>query len=956
MKKEWRSLEEYERPSEQKPTPEFPTSFWDAKVSRRDALRIAAAVSAAALAACRRPFETIATYVEQPAGFEPGEVVRFATSLPRSGYARGMLVDSRLGRPTKVEGHPEHPDSLGATDALAQAEIFQLYDPDRSQAVTRAGSIATLGDFLGELEPALKTQRDKHGAGLQILTGCVTSPALAARMEALARLFPKMKWRAYEPVGEDHARAGTKMAFGREASLVYRLDRADVVAAFDADVLHAFPGHLRHARSFAGRRRPEGQRPMNRLYVAEPAPSITGANADHRLPLAPSGIDALARALATELGVSTARGSRPPAGAEAFLRALAADLKRRRGACLVLCGESRPPEIHALVHAMNAALGNFGRTVDAIPRVDHGPAHGLQSLRELGADLDAGKVDALFILGANPVFDAPADLRFAERLGRAGFAVHLGLYHDETAAGCRWHLPAAHALESWGDARASDGTATFAQPLIAPLYGGMTAGELLSILAGKREGDLDGLKRVWNGKGDWEEMTRRGFLRGSAFKAFSAKVNLHKVPSPPAGGRGQGEGETFELILRPHHAIWDGSYANNAWLQELPEPLTRLTWDNVVQLGPSTARALGVSSGDVVELNFRGAVVEGPAWVQPGHADGCATVTLGHGRTRAGRWGDGAGFDAYRLRRSDAPWGGTGLSIRPLGKRVELASTQGHDVMEGRDLARSGTLADYRRRPGLFADAPPPRSMYPAFPASSEHAWGMAIDLGTCIACGACVAACQAENNIPTVGKEQVLKRRAMHWLRVDRYFKGEPEAPEILPQPVPCMHCEDAPCEVVCPVEATSHSREGLNEMTYNRCVGTRYCSNNCPYKVRRFNFLQYADLETPSLRLGRNPEVTVRGRGVMEKCTYCVQRIETGKIRAEREGRPIADGEIKTACQQVCPADAIVFGDLKNPKSRVSRLKALDRNYALLGELNTRPRTTYLARLKNPNPELES
>ena len=927
-------------------------------VDRRQFLRLmSASLALAGLGACtRQPPDNIVPYAKAPEdGIVPGEPLFFATAMPLGSGALGLLVERNMGRPTKVEGNPQHPMSLGATDMFAQASVLGLYDPDRSQVVTSAGEIRPWGAFLETLRAATDGQRAKGGAGLRILTETVTSPTLTQQIRDLLAARPGARWCQYEPLGRARA-AG--------ADAHYRIERADVILALDADFLACGPSAVRDVRAFSARRRPVAGAEMNRLYVVEPMPTVTGGVADHRLPLRAGDVERLARGVAAAVG---ARGVTAPGGLEAHaggIAAVARDLTAHAGTSLVVAGDAQPPAVHALALAMNQALGNVGRTVlYAEPVTTTGEQ--TVSLRELAEDMGAGRVDLLLILEGNPVVTAPADLRFAERLEKVGLRVRLGLYDDETSRLCHWHVPAAHYLESWSDAPAYDGTVTIIQPLIAPLYDGKTAHELLAACAAgsaAARSSYDLVRDYWKRQplpGDFEAFWRRalhdGLVTGTA--GLVRPVAAAETANVPPWTGSASETDTLEIAFRPDPTIYDGRFANNGWLQELPKAMTRLTWDNAACLAPATAERLGLASEDVVELRLGERAVRAPVWIVPGHVADAVTVHLGYGRTRAGRVGNGAGFDAYPLRTSDAMWTARGLEIRKTGERYALACTQGHQSMEGRDLVRAATIGEYRADPAVLrAHAPeePAVSMYPPH-RYDGYAWGMAIDLSACTGCNACVVACQAENNIAVVGKDEVARGREMHWIRVDRYFEGALDAPAIHHQPVPCMHCELAPCEVVCPVSATVHSSEGLNEMIYNRCVGTKYCSNNCPYKVRRFNFYLYSDWTTESLKLQRNPDVTVRSRGVMEKCTYCVQRIQYAKIKAEKEDRRVQDGEIVPACAQACPAEAIVFGDQNDPDSRVAKLKVEPRNYALLGELNTRPRTTYLAKLRNPNPELE-
>ena len=963
----WRSLEELAETDEFRDfvAHEFPSGAdLLGPTSRRDFLKLmGASLAVAFFSGCRRPLEAIVPYNAAPDDAVPGKPLYFASALSLSGYARGVLVENHEGRPTKIEGNPSHPDSLGATDIFMQAAALGFYDPDRSQAVTLDGDISTWAAFDAALAAVASRQAASNGAGLRVLSEATTSPTLGAQFERLRRRFPAARWHRYEPVGRDNARAGARLAFGEPVETHYRFDSADVVVSLDADFLVAMPGGLRYARDFAARRAP-GQ--MNRLYAAETNPSITGAMADHRLPLRPSAIEDLARSLAASVaGEMAAPPRRAWSRAEAaWLNAAVADLHRRAGASLVVAGETQPPLVHALAHAMNHTLGNVGITVVHTEPVEVDPVDQLESLRALAADMRAGRVEALLILGGNPVFNAPADLDFASALARVPFRARLGVEEDETSAACRWHLPEAHPLESWGDLRAYDGTVSIVQPQIHPLYDGRSIPEIISLLLdpSPRSGH-DIVRGHWKDHahfidfdGSWHKTLNDGVMAETAAKTKSVKIRTGLGRAEPVGENAS----NLELAFQPDPTIGDGRHGNNAWLQELPKPLTKLTWDNAALLAPALAERLGVGNGDVIELARAGRTVEAPVWIVPGHADGAVTLTLGYGRSRAGRVGRGAGFNAYTLRTSDAMWSGGGLSVRRTGRTSKLVSTQHHYSMEGRDLIRVATAEEYARDPRFaqkLGETPAAKETlydYSKPSSSPDYAWGMAIDLNKCIGCNACMIACQAENNIPIVGKEQVAAGREMHWIRVDRYYTGELDAPLIYSQPVTCMHCEDAPCEPVCPVGATQHSEEGLNEMVYNRCVGTRFCSNNCPYKVRRFNFLNYTKVEGP-LKMLQNPDVTVRSRGVMEKCTYCVQRIQCAKIGAEEDGRLVRDGEIAPACAQACPARAIVFGNLKDADSEVSRLKRDPRDYGLLTELGTRPRTSYQARLRNPNPELE-
>ncbi len=967
---------------------EFPQheQVWENTLDRRDFLRLmSASLALAGLNACtKQPQEKILPYVRQPENVIPGRPLFYASAVLRQGYANGVLVENHMGRPTKIEGNPQHPASRGATDVFGQAEVLTLYDPDRSQVVRHLGRISTWEMFISAITAELEAQRLKNGAGLRVLTETITSPTVAAQLQALLAAFPGAQWHQYEPVNRDAARAGAQMAFGQFVETHYRLATAEVILALDGDFFTDMPGSLSYAREFAGRRRVVDGAAMNRLYVVESSPGLAGTMADHRLVMRASDVESFALLLASELGVIEDRRSkiedRNPRSSildlhAKWIKAVAEDLKRHRGACAIIPGERQTPLLHALAHAMNHALGNAGRTVIHTESVTAHPALQIDSLRALAADMEAGKVDLLLMLGGNPVFNAPADMQFERKLDKVKLRVHLSLYDDETSALSHWHLPEAHVLESWGDARAFEGTAAIMQPLIAPLYAGRSSQEVLAVLTGQTgQSSHDLVRNHWKSQTSaadfekfWQTSLHEGVIAGTALPVKELRIEARglkiegrdpqsSILNPQSSTP---DPQSVELIFRPDPTIGDGRYANNGWLQELPKPLSKLTWDNAALVSPALAEKLGLSNGDVVELKFDGRAVHAPVWLAPGHPKESVTLHFGYGRSRVGKVGEGVGVNAYVLRTSQAFWHGTGVEIRKTGERYSLATTQMHHSMENRHLVRAGTLKQYQEHPEFVHDMghefPRELTLYPEHKYEG-YAWGMVIDLNACIGCNACTIACQSENNIAVVGKDQVENGREMHWIRLDRYYEGDLDDPAVYHQPVPCMHCENAPCEPVCPVGATVHSDEGLNDMVYNRCVGTRYCANNCPYKVRRFNFLLYSDFETENLKLLRNPDVTVRSRGVMEKCTYCVQRINTARIEAKNEDRQIRDGEIVTACQQVCPAQAIAFGDVNDPHSRVSQLKAHKLNYGLLTDLNTRPRTTYLARLRNPNPKMET
>ena len=985
----WRSLEELSRSEvfDEFFETEFPQQAIGLSrgVDRRSFVKLmGASVALAGLTGCRPPKETIVPYVNQPENLIPGKPVYFASAMPLSGYARGVLVETHMNRPTKIEGNPEHPASLGASDSFMQASVLGLYDPDRSQVVRHTGEISTWSEFVAALQPVLN--QASSGSGVRILTQSITSPTLGDQLRQVLARYPGIRWHQWEADAGDSAREGNRLAFGSYANPIYDFTRANVIVTLGADFLEEGPAHLRYARDFAARRRvrqaTSGAAGMNRLYAVESTPSSTGSIADHRLPVRPSEIEEVGRAI---LGALSGAPAPSPATVSAdnrgaFIAAVARDLQANRGASIVVPGDGQPPVVHLIAHAINQALGNMGTTVVVTDSPEVAPVNQLESLRQLVTDMHAGAVSSLIILGGNPVYDAPVDFRFAEALHKVPFRAHLSLYNDETSLLCQWHVPETHYLEAWGDARAYDGTVTIIQPMIAPLYNGRSAHEVLgTLLGGLDTGSYAAVRDYWfrqgASEGAWRRWLHDGVVAGTALPTRTPAV---VASIPPPALRPQGGGVELEIKLDP--TLYDGRFANNAWLQEAPKPQTKITWDNVLLMGPRTATELGFGLEErsamfnelttrVATVEFRGGRVDLPVWVIPGHAEGAVTAYLGSGRQFGGKIATGAGTNTYPLRPSTALHGGAGarVTMKPGGS-YPIGCTQEHQSIDpklvgDRGIIREASFQEYLQKPD-FAQLPPhgeivkglehtDESLYPSYNYKG-HAWAMVIDTTVCTGCNGCVVACQSENNIPVVGKEEVVREREMHWLRIDRYYKGDADHVEVFHQPVPCMQCELAPCEPVCPVEATSHSEEGLNDMTYNRCVGTRYCSNNCPYKVRRFNFFGYSDYDTQALRAMRNPDVTVRTRGVMEKCTYCVQRINHARIEAEKDGRRVRDGEVVTACQQACPTQAIVFGDMNDPKSEVAQLKQEPTNYALLGELNTRPRTTYLATIRNPNPEL--
>jgi MoCo/4Fe-4S cofactor protein with predicted Tat translocation signal len=935
----WRSLDEWDN------SPEFRTwlerefqagaSEWPDAMGRRQFLSLmGASLALAGLTGCSpRSHEKIVPYVDQPEQIIPGKPLIYASAMPLNGYGRGILVETQMGRPVKIEGNPTHPDSLGATDAITQAAVLELWDPDRSQAPFLQGNISDWSDFEAELIDVMTKAAAAQGEGLAVLTEFSTSPTLRRQMAELLRKFPKAAWYQSPPGGTVQQPLPPETDFGKY----------DLIVSIGSDFLIDQPASLRFTRQFAARRRVQGGKiEPNRLYVMESTPTLTGAMADHRLSAPPDRIAAVLR----RLGGAVAEPL--DAREDAFANDLAADLAANAASALVITGETEPPEIHELAAAL-------GKTPARLPL-----AFPAAQLHQLAQDLDSGVVRQLLILGGNPVYTAPPELHMAERIAKATFTAHLSLGLDETSQICRWHLPEAHFLEAWSDILASDGTPTIIQPAIDPLYGGRSIHEILSLLSGdSRPSGYDIVRMTWEPgvKSDFDTFWQQSLHDGIVKAPSPIPAAPIAGPSGPIPKTNLSANANY-LLIRPDPTIGDGRWANNAWLQELPKPLTKLTWDNAALVGPTMAQRLGLKTGDMVELRVADRSIEAPVLILPGQADQCVTVHLGYGRKSAGSVGTNRGFDAARMQTAESPWIASGLAVRKTGASYTLACTQHHFNMEGRDIVRVANVNEFRAHSDFAArKLPVEPSLLPSAPpvGHASYAWGMSVDLSTCTGCNACVVACQSENNVPIVGKDQVALGREMHWIRVDQYYQGPPEDPAVLHQPVACMQCEKAPCEIVCPVAATVHNDEGLNTMVYNRCVGTRYCSNNCPYKVRRFNFLEYSPPANSSEAQRQNPNVTVRRRGVMEKCTYCVQRINEVRIAAELQDRKIRDGEILTACQQVCPAEAITFGNLLDPGSLVSRRKREPVSYGLLAELNTMPRTTYLARIRNPRPAKE-
>ncbi len=910
--------------------------------------------------------EKIVPYVRMPEEVLPGRTTSFASAMTLGGYTTGVLIETQTGRPTRLDGNPDHPATLGSSNPFIQASILELYNPDRSVYVRQQSEdgtgnrISTWEDYVAAVETVLAEAGD--GAGLRILTETVTSPTVARQLNELAEQYPAMRWYQYEPTARDNVLAGANLAFGEPVNTVYQFAEAAVVVSLDGDFMNTMPGSLRYARDFfAGRRiRPEGgDTTMNRLYAVESTPTSSGAVADHRVKVRASEVEVFALALADALGVDGgAAASEAPWDAAVF-EAIVADLEANRGAAVVVPGDEASPVVHALVHAINAELGAVGSTVVYTEPVLANPVIQHDDIRELVGEMEAGDVEALFIIGGNPVYNTPADVAFTEALANVPFSVHLAPYNDETSLLSTWHVPEAHFVEEWGDGRAYDGTTSVVQPPIGPLLDTVRSPvQMLALLLGDDRRSYDIVLGTWQEQyegddfeGYWRNVLHSGAAADSAAETIEPSLVGSFADDVAAGTTAPGTG--IELVIRPDTAVWDGRFAANPWLQELPRPFTKVTWDMVAMVSPTTADELNVRTEDLIELTYEGNVMQAPVLVTPAHPDGTITVTLGYGRGLGGDVEAGMAFNAYTVRTADAPWGGGVVEVNRLRQNYAIARSQ-VDMEEVNEAlhppVRTATLIDLLENGEdvIEYELLTEPSLLPEFDYSGGYKWGMSIDLTSCMGCNACVVACQSENNIPVVGKDEVIKGREMHWIRVDQYHEEEDDHTYF--QPVPCMQCENAPCEQVCPVQATVHGDEGINQMVYNRCIGTRYCSANCPYSVRRFNFLDYID-ESPVLMEQRNPNVSVRVRGVMEKCTYCVQRIKQARSDAQVDSRRIRDGEVMPACAVACPTEAIVFGDLNDETSRVAAEQSQPHDFGMLAELGTRPRTTYLARIYNPN-----
>ncbi|GAB4178212.1 MAG: TAT-variant-translocated molybdopterin oxidoreductase [Terrimicrobiaceae bacterium] len=1036
----WRSFAELER------SPGFEETLWrefsrgaqtfgDSGLNKRDFMKLmgaSVALAGVGLAGCRRPEAHLVPFTKGVEWSIPGKFLYYATSMPTRGGAIPLVVTTSDGRPTKLEGNPLHPASNGATDAFSQASVLDLYDPHRSKEIKLDGATtdrAALDAFLAELA---KTKPQ----GVAILAERTNSPTRESLRTSLEAAYPGLLWCEYEPLDPGQRQQAMVACYGEGVRLIPKFERADVLLALDIDFLNPSENGPAYAAGFFTRRNPDQKgAPMNRLYVVENHYTTTGGLADHRLRCRASDIGEAARRLASHIAskisspvLASLLGACPVTDSDLndeWLNVCADDLVANAGRCLVGVGKLQPAWVQALVFGINEALGNHGATLMAASSGSRAP----RSIGDLASAIAAGNVQTLFILGGNPAYNAPADLDFTNLLSKVPTVVRWGLFEDETSRAAKWHVPAAHYLESWGDTRTFDGTYSAIQPMVLPLWDGIQELDLLNALLGNpatsgpalvqstfallsgvafpRSASEAGGATAADAPLQWSEFLRIGYLAGSAFALVPPPFNTAGAAALIKSTASQ-VSKGIELVFLQSSSVDDGRYANNSWLQETPDFETKVTWDNVLLISPSTAKKLGIRANnysplydvplafnkltkdenlrtdtdfdivaDIVEISAGGKSIRAAALVAPGHADDSVSIALGYGRSGVSALLEGVGFDAYPLRDTSSPRFRQDVTIQPTGETYALARTQEAKSMHGRDLVREGTLARYTEDPkfpqtmGMDGHIPPNISLYTHPELTSKEQWGMTVDLNTCIGCSACLLACQAENNVPVVGKEQVRKNRDMAWIRIDRYFAGDPEDPEMLAQAIMCQHCENAPCETVCPVNATVHSEDGLNLMAYNRCIGTRYCANNCPWKVRRFNYFDYNQRPldklywgplakkgmADSLKMSKNPNVTVRMRGVMEKCTFCIQRIEEAKIQRLVEAGPRNKNEVpvrefKVACQQACPSDSIVFGNINDPKARVTRLRAADRGYTMFKYINAAPRVTYLARIRNPNP----
>jgi len=990
----WRSLEDLGRNEAyveymQREFPEGATELTDG-FSRRNFLQImGASVALAGLAACRKPVQKLLPYKKQPEEVVAGNPLQYASVYPFMDSANGILITTNEGRPTKIEGNPDHPGSLGASNLFMQAAILDLYDVDRSRSPRENGEERSWDDFVSFCNEHFSDTSKR----IAFISESSSSPTLNALKRKALQKFPNAEWAVWEPFGSSKALKGTELAFGKKLRPVYHFDKAKVVVSLDYDFMGAASDSVRSNMDYANARRVKDTKSaMNRLYVVENSMSVTGSNADHRLRIKASEMPLFVAALANEIskslpGVSNALKQSNAFSQHAWVSVLAEELISNRSQAVLAIGEDFAPELQAAVANLNVVLSNAGASVTYHETGFHDSSYEPDALKNISNKMSAGEFETVVLIGTNPVYNAPSDVKFLDALNQVPTSIHLSNHIDETSKHATWHVNRAHFLEYWGDTASFTGALSVIQPTIRPLFGGKSEIEFLSaVLDGENKEGYDVVRETWSNviSGDfrkgWNKIIHDGLQEGSAYQVESVSVssNLNSVLTDYFSNLNTSDG--IELVLKSDSKLLDGRFANNGWLQELPDPITKITWDNVALMSPATAQKLGVEEKkfgvtdyDMVTIRANGQELTLPAWIQPGQADDSITVTVGYGR-EIGKVADGVGQNSYLLSHSNHSLYTPDIEVSKVnGRTYPVACTQSHNQMEGRPIVREGTLAEYRENPtfapkmvyvpGRREDGKPPNLFNDQLFPDYQPQWGMAIDLNACTGCGVCTIACQAENNIPVIGKREVVRNREMHWIRTDRYYNGDKNDPKVVHQPIPCMHCEQAPCELVCPVAATTHSDDGLNQMTYNQCVGTRYCANNCPFKVRRFNFFNFAkiflegDSEPEIIQMAMNPDVSVRFRGVMEKCTYCVQRINRAKIETKNKtgnSRKPADGMVVTACQQACPTNAITFGDISDSNSVISRTKANERNYVMLEELNIRPRTSYLAKLRNPNSKL--
>ena len=969
QKEYWRSLDQLADTPDfqgflQREFPEHASEMTNPVTRRKFLGLMGASIAFAGLASCRRPVEKIVPYVKQPENIIPGKAKFYATNMSMGRHALGLVVESHEGRPTKIEGNKNHPLSLGKTNIFAQAEILNMYDPDRSQDVSHEGKTVEWNDFVTYWKKQYSSYKKSSGEGLAVISGEISSPTLHRLYQTFVKTFPKAIWSVNESVSYRNQYKGIKAASGQDILPSYSYDKARVVLSFDHDFLGTAPDSVKSNMGFATARRVENENDeMNRLYMLESSFSTTGGMADHRLQLSQMQIEGFARQVAAAFGLVD---DAPVVVNEKWVSALVKDLKAHSGESLIVAGFRQSASVHALVYSLNAQLGNVGKTVfyHTSPYYISGAP-----LEKLSKALDSGTVKTVIALDANPVYDAPVDFKMRDKLSKIDELIVLSSHMDETARLAKWHIPLSHFLESWADVCSVDGTMGITQPLIRPLYKTQSITSFLNILAtGNDKSDFETVKDTWKGLlktvtlgKPWRRVLHDGVWKDAPSTIANSKSNkvaaLKLINELPRHVKDL-SANNLEVVVHASATMYDGHYANNGWMMECPDPVTKLAWDNAALIGPETAKELGVHSEDVVTLKINGIDFKTVVFIMPGQAKYVLSLELGYGRSGIGRIANDAGFNVNSIRTSENNYSVRNVSLWRSTNTYPLANTQDHGSMEGRPIVREATLEKYKEEPNFapeMVEMPELKALFDQRPYDTGNQWGMAIDLNTCTGCNTCVVACQSENNIPIVGKEQVKNGREMHWIRLDRYFAGEADNPEIVFQPVACHQCENAPCEQVCPVQATQHDKEGLNVMTYNRCIGTRYCSNNCPYKVRRFNFFNYTNELPETVKMAQNPDVTVRFRGVMEKCTYCTQRIQRGKIAAKNESRELVDGDIVTACQQACPADAIAFGNILDKNSKVYKWKKQNRDYKMLAELDIRPRTSFLAKLRNPNPEME-